>query len=363
MSEGPLLEIRQLRVRYRKGRRTVDAIDDVSFDLSPGETVGLVGESGSGKSTLANAILGLVPIAAGEIRFAGQDVARLSFKQRRAFYRQAQIVFQDPYSSLNPVRTIGRILAEPLEALGHIDRAAARVRVHAMLARVGLPQDAEGRYPHEFSGGQRQRIAIARALMPNPRLVICDEATSALDLSIQAQILNVLQDLQAGSDLSYLFVSHDLEVVKHMCNRIIVLYRGRVMESGAAALVFGVPAHPYTHALREAAPVPDPRSQRERRLAATAISLNARPLEQLTPAGSLCPFAPRCAYVEPRCWSERPLLQPSQDNGQVACHRFPQWRSAEHGPTGTSGGGKSAPTLVRRVPAPGLVPNSPARPL
>jgi oligopeptide/dipeptide ABC transporter ATP-binding protein len=361
VSQAPLLEIRQLRVRYSDGRRTVDAIDDVSFDVFPGETVGLVGESGSGKSTLANAILGLVPIAAGEVRFAGQDVVHLSFKERRAFYRQAQIVFQDPYSSLNPVRTIGRILAEPLEALGHIDRAAARVRVHAMLARVGLPQDAEGRYPREFSGGQRQRIAIARALMPNPRLVICDEATSALDLSIQAQILNVLQDLQAGSGLSYLFVSHDLEVVKHMCNRIIVLYRGRVMESGTAASVFGIPAHPYTHALREAAPVPNPRSQRDRRLAATGSKAPA--LEKRAAAESLCPFAPRCAYVETRCWSERPLLQPSEDNGEVACHRFPQWRSAEHGPTGTSGGGKSAPILVRRVPTADLLPNYPARPL
>lgn len=170
-----------------------------------------------------------------------------------------------------------------------------------------------------------------------------------------------LRTLPPQKAMGSLFVSHDLEVVKHMCNRIIVLYRGRVMESGAAASVFGIPAHPYTHALREAAPVPDPRSQRDRRLA--AISLSARLLEKLTPAGTLCPFAPRCTYVETRCWSERPLLQPSEDNGQVACHRFPQWRSAEHGPTGTSGGGKSAPTLVRRVPAPGLVPNFPARPL
>ena len=359
MSQGPLLEIRQLRVRYRKGRRTVDAIDDVSFDVSPGETVGLVGESGSGKSTLANAILGLVPIESGEIRFAGRDVAHLSFKERRAFYHRAQIVFQDPYSSLNPVRTIGRILAEPLEALERTDRAAARERVQAMLDRVGLPQDAEGRYPHEFSGGQRQRIAIARALMPNPRLVICDEATSALDLSIQAQILNMLQDLQADSGLSYLFVSHDLEVVKHMCNRIIVLYRGRVMEAGAAASVFGSPAHPYTHALREAAPVPNPRSQRDRRLAAT--SSTAPPFEKLAPAGSFCPFAPRCAYAEPRCWSDRPLLQRLEDNAQVACHRFPQWRLDEHVPTGTSGGSKSAPTLVRSVPVPDPVPNSRAR--
>lgn len=359
MSREPLLEIRQLRVHYRKGRRTVDAIDDVSFDVSPGETVGLVGESGSGKSTLANAILGLVPIASGEVRFAGRDVAHLSFKERRAFYRQAQIVFQDPYSSLNPVRTIGRTLAEPLEALGQLDRAAARDRVHAMLARVGLPEDAEGRYPREFSGGQRQRIAIARALMPEPRIVICDEATSALDLSIQAQILNVLQELQAGSGLSYLFISHDLEVVRHMCDRIIVLYRGQVMESGPAASVFGSPSHPYTHALREAAPVPNPRLQRDRRLAAR--STNAPPGEKLPLAGALCPFAPRCPYAEPRCWNDRPFLQPSEDNGQVACHRFPQWRSAEPGPRRTSGGDKSASNLARCVTVPDLATDSSAR--
>lgn len=361
MSQGPLLEIRQLRVRYRKGRRTVDAVDDVSFDVCTGETVGLVGESGSGKSTLANAVLGLVPIESGEIRFAGRDVVNLSFKERRAFYRQAQIVFQDPYSSLNPVRTIGRILAEPLEALGQTDRATARERVHVMLARVGLPEDAEGRYPREFSGGQRQRIAIARALMPNPRLVICDEATSALDLSIQAQILNVLQDLQADSGLSYLFVSHDLDVVKHMCNRVIVLYKGRVMESGAAASVFDNPAHPYTRSLREAAPVPNPRLQRARGLVASSSS--ASPVEKPVPAGSLCPFAPRCEYAEPRCWDDRPLLRPSEDKGQVACHRFPQWRLAEHGPMGTDGGGRPGPPVVCSLAVPDLVSDSPARPL
>ena len=361
MSQGPLLEIRHLCIRYWNGRRTVNAIDDVSFEVSPGETVGLVGESGSGKTTLANAILGLIPVESGEIRFAGQDVAHLSFKERRAFYRQAQIVFQDPYSSLNPVRTIGRILAEPLEALGKTDCAAARERARAMLVRVGLPEDAEGRYPREFSGGQRQRIAIARALMPSPRLVVCDEATSALDLSIQAQILNVLQDIQAGSGLSYLFVSHDLEVVKHMCNRIVVLYRGQVMESGAAASVFGTPGHPYTYALREAAPVPNPRLQRARHLAASGST--ATPVEKLTPGASHCPFAPRCPYVEPRCLNERPLLQPSQDNGQVACHRYPGWRSAEQRPTRTSDGGTSAPTAASYVPVvvPDLVPDSSAR--
>jgi oligopeptide/dipeptide ABC transporter ATP-binding protein len=361
VSQGPLLEIRHLCIRYRNGRRTVNAIDDVSFEVSPGETVGLVGESGSGKTTLANAILGLVPVESGEIRFAGRDVAHLSFKERRAFYRQAQIVFQDPYSSLNPVRTIGRILVEPLEALGETDRAGAREQARAMLARVGLPRDAERRYPREFSGGQRQRIAIARALMPNPRLVVCDEATSALDLSIQAQILNVLQDLQAGSGLSYLFVSHDLEVVKHMCNRIVVLYRGQVMESGPAASVFDNPGHPYTHALREAAPVPNPRLQRARHRAASSSS--APPVEKLAPGRSHCPFAPRCPYVEPRCWNDRPLLQPSQDNGQVACHRYPQWRSAEQRPTGTTDGGQSSPNGASYVPVPDLVPGTSARPV
>jgi oligopeptide/dipeptide ABC transporter ATP-binding protein len=316
----PLLEVRQLSVHYQRRRTLVKALGDVTFDVLSGETVGLVGESGSGKSTVARAILGLAPIHSGSVCFAGEDVTFLPFKERRQVYRNLQIVFQDPYSSLNPSRTIGRTLAEPLEAYGERNRAAVGEQVRVMLERVHLPAEAASRYPRQFSGGQRQRIAIARALMLSPRLVICDEAVSALDLSVQAQILNLLQELQASSGLSYLFISHDLEVVRHLSDRVVVLYQGQVMESGPTRRVSDASAHPYTYALHQAAPLPNPRLQRERRR-----------LPTLTPpppaaADERCPFAPRCPHAEALCWVERPLLRPSA-HGLVACHRYPEWRA------------------------------------
>lgn len=303
------------------------AVDGVSFDVQAGETVGLVGESGSGKSTIANAILGLVPAESGQILFRGEDVTHLSFKQRKAFYQSAQIVFQDPYSSLNPSRTIGQTLAEPVQALGDPHQKPSGERVAAMLQRVGLPVEAADSYPKALSGGQRQRVAIARALMPSPNLVICDEATSALDLSIQAQILNLLQDLQGSEGLSYLFVSHDLEVVRHMCDRIVVLYNGQMMESGFAEDVFSNAAHPYTEALHGAALDPDPRVQRARREKQDASRQTRNEVD--SPTGSLCPFAPRCPYSKQSCWEERPPIRPTdRPNGEVACIRYPEWRIA-----------------------------------
>jgi oligopeptide/dipeptide ABC transporter ATP-binding protein len=325
MSNILLLEVQGLRVGYRDRGKNHVAVDGVSLEVLEGENLGLVGESGSGKSTIANAILGLVPIEAGQICFDGRDVARLSFKQRRSFYRQAQIVFQDPYSSLNPVRTVGQALVEPLQALSGYSSGDARQLVSEMIARVGLPPGSEHSYPRELSGGQRQRVAIARALIVSPRLVICDEATSALDLSVQAQVLNLLQDLQSSAGLSFLFVSHDLEVVRHMCDRVVVLYGGQVMEAGTAAAVFQLPAHPYTRALCQAAPVPDPRLQRQRRAGARS---GARAEEMRPgPVANGCAFAPRCQHAQPRCWTERPRPQASDNNGQVACHRFPEWRA------------------------------------
>jgi oligopeptide/dipeptide ABC transporter ATP-binding protein len=326
MLTPPLLEVRGLSVHYRRRRTTLKAVDDVSFDVLPYETVGLVGESGSGKSTVANAILGLAPIQAGSVRFAGEDVTHLAFKQRRELYRQMQVVFQDPYGSLNPSRTIGRTLAEPLESYGERDRAVIRARVRDMLARVHLPPEASSRYPSQFSGGQRQRIAIARALMLSPQLVICDEAVSALDLSVQAQILNLLRELQTASGLSYLFISHDLEVVRHICDRVIVLYRGQVMESGPAGQLSTNPAHPYTHALHQASPAPNPRLQRQRR-ATLARDATASSAETAATVDQGCPFAPRCAHTRARCWQERPALRPSDGSGLVACHRYPEWRA------------------------------------
>ncbi len=326
-STTPLLIAERLCVRYRRGGRIINALDGVTFEIQSGETVGLVGESGSGKSTAAKAILGLAPVHAGSILFDGKDITHLSFKERRETYRQVQIVFQDPYSSLNPSRTIGDTLSEPLEAFGERDHKRKRDRVYEMLDRVHLPSTAVDRYPWQFSGGQRQRIAIARALMPSPRLVILDEAVSSLDLSIQAQVLNLLQELQVTSALSYLFISHDLGVVRHVCDRVVVLYRGRVMESGPALSVSGRDsAHPYTYTLNEAVPVPNPNAQRARR-AAVGVPLTSLPDDTTKIRDQQCIFAPRCHWNQPQCWRERPLLRPAYPNGLVACHRYPEWRS------------------------------------
>ena len=331
--ETPVLSVEHLSVRYRRGRRISNALDDVTFEVQAGETVGLVGESGSGKSTAAKAILGLAPVYAGFIYFFGTDIAHLPFKERRETYRQMQIVFQDPYNSLNPTRTIGDTLSEPMEAFGERDHTATRNRVYEMLERVHLPTSAANRYPWQFSGGQRQRIAIARALMLAPRLVILDEAVSSLDLSVQAQVLNLLQELQEASALSYVFISHDLGVVRHMCDRVVVLYRGRVMESGPALTVSGRgSAHPYTYTLNEAVPVPNPDAQQARRAAARSVT--PLPSAMMKTRDEQCVFAPRCPWNQPRCWSERPLLRPAYPDGVVACHRYPEWQSeiARSGP-------------------------------
>jgi len=325
VTAAPLLEVRELSVTYRRRKAIVTAVDDVSFEASAGETVGLVGESGSGKSTVARAVLGLAPVRSGSVRFSGQDITRLDFAERRRSYRHIQLVFQDPYSSLNPSRTIGQALAEPLEARGERDGSDIRNRVHGMLDRVSVPADTADRYPGELSGGQRQRIAIARALMLSPQLVVLDEPLSALDLSVQAQILNLLRELQAASGLTYIFISHDLEVIRYFCDRVIVMYQGRVVETGPAERVSGQPAHPYTYALHQASPVPNPRMQRERHAAART---KPRPghAEPRTGGGE-CAFAPRCPHAERRCWTERPALQPVLGKGEAACHRYPQWQA------------------------------------
>lgn len=256
MSETPLLNVRDLVVSYRTARRTPrsNAVDGVSFSIGSGETVGLVGESGSGKSTIGRAVLGLAPVRSGVVEFAGKDITRAPFRERRALSAELQVVFQDPYGSLNPTKTIGDLLAEPVRVHERLDRAALTGRVQDMLERVGLGAEAASRYPGKFSGGQRQRIAIARALMMSPRLVICDEPTSALDLSIQAQILNLLADLQGSLRVSYLFVSHDLAVVRHIAQKVIVLRLGRIVEAGDTAAVYARPGHPYTRSLLSAVP-------------------------------------------------------------------------------------------------------------
>jgi ABC-type glutathione transport system ATPase component len=273
-----LLDITDLVVEYPvKGRRAKPfrVLKDVSLDIRPGETVGLVGESGSGKTTLGRAVLGLAPVTGGSIRYNGRDIGHLSRKDRRALSADIQVVFQDPYTSLNPAMTIEQILAEPLTTRD-VDRTEARRRVRDLLDQVHLPADAGSRLPREFSGGQRQRIAIARALALEPRLIVCDEPVSALDLSTQARVLALFKEIQERTGVAYLFVSHDLAVVRHLSHRVAVMYRGEIVEWGDGDQVTSRPQHPYTQKLLLAAPVPDPVQQEQRRaerrrLAATAV--------------------------------------------------------------------------------------------
>lgn len=262
-----LLDVRELTVAYpgRQARSAVTAVKDVSFELQTNETLGIVGESGSGKTTVARAILGLTRVSSGRILFDGRDITGLSPQQRRELAADISAVFQDPYSSLNPSRTIGQALEEAFGAFRRNERRAVRPKMVVLLERVGLPADAIDRYPRSFSGGQRQRIAIARALARRPRLVVCDEPVSALDLSIQAQILNLLGELQRELQLSLLFISHDLAIVRHVSHRVLVMYRGAAVEQGETEHVYSSPQQPYTRALIASAPVADPRTQRTRR--------------------------------------------------------------------------------------------------
>ena len=316
-----VLDVRDVQVGF--GRRgAFRALDGVTLSIARGRTLGLVGESGSGKSTLAKAVLGLVPVQSGSIHLLGRDITHLRPADRRTLGKSLQAVFQDPTSSLNPSYTIGASLAEPLRAQGVRSREQITRRTAAMLEDVGLDPTAAARYPRDFSGGQRQRICIARALMTAPQLVICDEAVSALDLSVQAQILNLLADLQDEHGLSYLFISHDMSVIRHLCHDVTVLYRGQVMEAGPTSLVTREPAHPYTRALLLAAPVADPTAQQQRRAMAAA----GGPPSGGTQPATGCPFAARCPFAEQRCRQTRPEPRALADGRIVACHRYPEWQ-------------------------------------
>jgi len=265
---APLLDVRDLVVDFPlKGLFTKPfrALKGVSLDIAAGETVGLVGESGSGKTTLGRAVLGLAPVTEGAIEFDGRDITALSTAGRRALSKDVQVVFQDPYSSLNPSMTIGAILEEPLRTAG-VGKSEANARIRELLDQVKLPMDAIDRLPKNFSGGQRQRIAIARALALRPRLIVCDEPVSALDLSTQARVLDLLISIQEDTGVSYLFVTHDLSVVRHISHRVAVMYRGEIVEYGDCAQVTETPTHPYTRKLLMASPVPNPREQAERRI-------------------------------------------------------------------------------------------------
>jgi ABC-type glutathione transport system ATPase component len=263
----PLLRVDNLIVEYPgKGFRAKPfrALNSVSIEIGPGETLGLVGESGSGKTTLGRALLGLAPVTGGTITFDGDDISHAGHSKRRALSRDLQVVFQDPYTSLNPSMTVGDILSEPLTVQGK-SRTDARKRVREVLDQVGLPQDTIGRLPREFSGGQRQRVAIARALALSPRLIVCDEPVSALDLTTQARVLDLFLQIQRDTGVAYLFVSHDLDVVRHISHRVAVMYHGEIVEQGPAQQVTAAPEHPYTQRLLLASPVPDPDRQHERR--------------------------------------------------------------------------------------------------
>ncbi|WP_410786764.1 ABC transporter ATP-binding protein [Kribbella sp. C-35] len=321
---GPLLQVRDLRRYYpiRKGviARTVGhvrAVDGVSFDVYPGETVGIVGESGCGKSTTGRAVVRLEPPTSGSVLFDGTDIATLSTARMRRLRTELQMVFQDPYSSLNPQIRIGDLLAEPLIAHKRLDRAGARAKAAEMLATVGLPKLSLDRYPHELSGGMRQRVGIARALMLEPRLIVCDEPVSALDVSIQAQVLNLLKDLQGEFGLTYVFISHGLGAIKYISDRIVVMYLGKVMETATTAEIFARPKHPYTEILLDAYPEPDPRLRdRERIIVEGDVPSPANP-----PPG--CVFHTRCPYAQDICRTEAPALNAAGGaRHQVACH-FP----------------------------------------
>jgi oligopeptide/dipeptide ABC transporter ATP-binding protein len=313
-----LLAVNSLKVTFGSRRRRATAVDDVTFEVMPGETVGLVGESGSGKSTIGRSILGLVAPAGGSISFAGQDLIVGWRRRRQHLAKQIQVIFQDPNSSLNPLMTVGQILEEPLRAVQHIHRSEAHRRTTDMLASVGLPEDAAARYPAEFSGGQRQRVAIARALVASPRLVVCDEPVSGLDLSTQAQVINLLSRLRAETNASYLFISHDLSVVRFLADRTVVLYRGRVMEIGPAETVAGRPLHPYTIALAAASPLLDVEAQREQRARRRQAMTLRRGIPAAVPG---CPFSSRCPFMSDVCVMERPRLSQVRD-AYVACHMY-----------------------------------------
>lgn len=318
-----LLEIDKLKVYFpiRKGlldraKECVRAVDGVSFSIEAGETVGLVGESGCGKTTLSRAVVQLIKPTSGRIIFEGEDIANLSEAALRVRRRRFQMIFQDPYSSLNPRLTVLDLIGEALDIHSLVsDAAARRERVEGLLKSVGLDPSHAARYPHEFSGGQRQRIGIARALAVEPRLIVCDEPVSALDVSVQAQIINLLKDLQQELGVAYLFVAHDLAVVEHISHRILVMYLGRIVEAGEAKNLCRSPKHPYTQALLSAVSVVDSESKRPRIFLGGDVPSPIHP-----PSG--CPFHPRCPIAEARCKTEVPLLRDVEADRAVACHLF-----------------------------------------
>lgn len=319
---APLLKVNHVSKYYSakagafsRDKRVVKAVEDISFDVYPGETLGIVGESGCGKTTLGKLVLHLFEPTKGEVLFGGQDVLRLKGRQLREFRKHAQIVYQDPYTSLNPRNTIGRTIAEPLLVQKLADKKQTEESVLRMLEVVGLSSDYYDRYPFECSGGQRQRVGIARALILNPKLIVCDEAVSALDVSTQSQIINLLDDIQKEFDLTYLFISHGLSVVRHMCSRVMVMYLGRVVEIAGCEELYRHPRHPYTEALFSAIPLPDPEIKKDRIILEGDV-----PNPVNVPSG--CAFHTRCKYAHERCRNETPQMRETGNGHSVACHQI-----------------------------------------
>ncbi|MBL0385270.1 dipeptide ABC transporter ATP-binding protein [Tumebacillus sp. ITR2] len=310
-----LLEVKGLKKYYGTRKEVVKAVDDVSFAVQEGETLGIVGESGCGKSTTGRAILRLIEPTEGEVFFQGQLLTSLKGDALRKARRDLQIVFQDPYASLNPRMTIGSILEEPLKVHGIGNASERKAKVNKLLQTVGLTEAHFDRYPHEFSGGQRQRIGIARALITQPKLIIADEPVSALDVSIQSQILNLMKDLQEEFQLTYLFISHDLSVVRHISDRVGVMYLGRLVELAPKKGMYETPLHPYTQALLSAVPHPNPSEKRERIVLTGDVPSPANP-----PSG--CAFHTRCQACMDVCKTERPALKETADGHFVACHLY-----------------------------------------
>jgi len=316
----PLLEVAHLTKHYAvrggvfgRARGQVHAVDDVSFVIDEGETLGLVGESGCGKTTLGKTVLRLIEPTAGTIQWRGERIDGLSGSAMRPYRRELQAVFQDPYASLNPRMRAGEIVAEPIRNFEQATGPQIVQRVLALFDKVGLRADQIAKYPYEFSGGQRQRLGIARALAPRPRLIVCDEPVSALDVSVQAQVINLLVDLQHEFGLSYLFVAHDLAVVEHISHRVAVMYLGRIVELASTRGLFGGSLHPYTEALLSAVPIPDPTARRRRVILAGDVP---SPVE--LPTG--CRFHTRCPYAFDRCRVEEPMLKEASPAHWVACH-------------------------------------------
>ncbi|WP_298925062.1 ABC transporter ATP-binding protein [uncultured Ramlibacter sp.] len=322
MSTPPLLQVSNLKKHYISPKRwlmpqqpPIQAVDDVSFTVARGETLSLVGESGCGKTTTAKSVLRLVEPSSGSVKLAGEELLGLSAEQLRQRRRQMQIIFQDPYASLNPRLSAGEAVAEPLRNFGVGDRKERAERVQWLFSKVGLRPEAAKKYPHEFSGGQRQRLGIARALALQPQLIVCDEPVSALDVSVQAQVVNLLMDLQQEFGIAYLFVAHDLAVVRHISHRVAVMYLGHIVEVADRDTLFAAPRHPYTEILLSAVPVPNPRTPARR------ILLQGDPPSPASPPTG-CRFHTRCPLAQPVCAEQKPALSAREGQGEhlVACH-------------------------------------------